>query len=303
MLPAALKGVDAVIHLCAEVGVGQSMYEIDRYVDVNERGTAILLKALSRRPVERLIVASSMSIYGEGLYKTRQGEPVETATRDGQKSWDPVDMKGESLIPVPTPEWKRPALASVYAITKYCQERLCLSVAAAYGMRAVALRLFNVYGPGQALSNPYTGVLAIFAARLLNGQRPLVFEDGGQRRDFVHVEDVVHAFILALEHPEVNGEVFNIGSGRSCTVAQVARLLARHLGRSELEPEVLHKARVGDIRHCFSDLQKARERLGYVPRYGLEEGVAALGPWLAGQSATDGSQIARRELEERGLVA
>ena len=185
----ALDGIDSVIHLAAEVGVGQSMYAIDRYVSVNDGGTAILFQALIDRPVERVVVASSMSIYGEGLYRTAAGDAVEDARRE-PGGWDPAGPGGFPLVPVPTPEWKRPNLASVYALTKFVQERLTLTVAPAYGMQGVALRLFNVYGPGQALSNPYTGVLAIFASRLLNGERPLVFEDGEQRRDFVHVDDV-----------------------------------------------------------------------------------------------------------------
>ena len=173
----ALKGVDKVVHLAAEVGVGQSMYQVGRYVSVNDLGTAVLFQNLIERPVERVVVASSMSIYGEGLYRTQAGELVETAERGnvGSMGWDPVDAGGRSLLPVPTPEWKRPNLASVYALTKFVQERLTLTVSKAYGMEGVALRLFNVYGPGQALSNPYTGVLAIFGSRLINGKAAAAF--------------------------------------------------------------------------------------------------------------------------------
>ncbi|MFC7396147.1 NAD-dependent epimerase/dehydratase family protein [Chelatococcus sp. GCM10030263] len=301
----ALKGVDRVVHLAAEVGVGQSMYAIDRYVAVNDYGTAVVFQQLIDNPVERVVVASSMSIYGEGLYETADGAPFETAERTAitPGSWDPVDAEGRPLKPMATPEWKRPALASVYALTKYVQERLTLNVCAAYGMEGVALRLFNVYGPGQALSNPYTGVLAIFASRLLNGKPPLVFEDGRQRRDFVHVSDVAEAFAVALEHPAAAGQVYNIGSGEHRTVVEVAELLARSMGREEITPEVTGKARTGDIRHCFADISKAERELGFRARQDFGEGLAELASWVAQQEATDRAEEARRELEARGLVA
>jgi dTDP-L-rhamnose 4-epimerase len=302
----AVRGVDAVIHLAAEVGVGQSMYEIERYVDANDRGTAALLEALIPNPVRRIVVASSMSIYGEGLYRTSDGTVVENAARDTARTaggWDPVCQDGTVLLPLPTPETKRPSLASVYAITKYVQERLVLTVAPAYGMEGVALRLFNVYGPGQALSNPYTGVLAIFAARLLNGQAPLVFEDGEQRRDFVHVDDVANAFVLALESPNAAGGLFNIGSGSSVSVRQIAEHLAKAMGRSRIKPHILGKARAGDIRHCFADIRLAERTIGFKPKRSLDEGLSELADWLRHQQATDRVAEARRELEARGLVA
>ncbi len=201
----ALKGIDAVYHFVAMVGVGQSMYELVRYTDVNNVGTAVLLEALIERPVERLVVASSMSIYGEGLYESADGtihSDVER-TLDQLKSnhWEMRSRTGEPLKPVPTPEWKTPSLASVYALSKYDQERMCMMVGRAYGIPSVALRFFNAYGPNQALSNPYTGVLAIFASRLLNGKPPILFEDGNQLRDFVSVYDVARACRLALEVP------------------------------------------------------------------------------------------------------
>jgi dTDP-L-rhamnose 4-epimerase len=303
----ALAGIDKVIHLAAEVGVGQSMYAIERYVSVNDTGTAVLFQALIERPVSRVVVASSMSIYGEGLYRKASGDVTETARRTTDRrpgdSWDPVDETGRALIPVATPEWKRPDIASVYALTKYVQERLTLTVAPAYGMEAVALRLFNVYGPGQALSNPYTGVLAIFASRLLNGQPPLVFEDGAQRRDFVHVEDVARAFLLALEQPRAAGCVFNIGSGQDRTVVEVANDLARAMGRSSIAPELIGKGRLGDIRHCFGDISLAREILGYSPQRDFARSLGELAEWVEHQTALDRVAEARRELETRGLVA
>ena len=302
----ALEGVDSVIHLAAEVGVGQSMYAIDRYVSVNDGGTAVLFQALIDRPVRRVVVASSMSVYGEGLYRTAGGERltdvVRPATRAGG-GWDPLGPDGAPLSPIATPEWKAPNLASVYALTKYVQERLTLTVAPAYGMEGVALRLFNVYGPGQALSNPYTGVLAIFASRLQNRERPMVFEDGEQRRDFVHVDDVARAFLLALEHPQAAGQVFNIGSGRDVSILEVGAALARAMGVPHLTPEVMGKARVGDIRHCFADISLAREVLGFAPRRSFDDSLGELAEWVRLQQAEDRVHDARRELEQRGLVA
>jgi dTDP-L-rhamnose 4-epimerase len=217
--------------------------------------------------------------------------------------WEPVDAEGMPLIAVPTPEWKRPQLASVYALTKYVQERLTLTVASAYGMEAVALRLFNVYGPGQALSNPYTGVLAIFASRLLNGEPVVIFEDGNQRRDFVHVSDVAHAFFLALTKREAAGGVFNIASGRDSTIHDIARALGHAMNRETLPIEFVGKARVGDIRHCFADISLAQQRLDYRPMCDLQDSLGELAEWVAAQRAVDGFAEARRELETRGLVA
>ena len=301
----AIESVDHVVHLAAEVGVGQSMYAVERYVACNDLGTATLLQALIANPVKRVVVASSMSIYGEGLYEAPDGRRHEDVVRTNasEANWDPRDERGRILQPIPTPEWKRPTLASVYALTKYVQERLTLTLAPTYGMEAVALRLFNVYGPGQALSNPYTGVLAIFASRLLNRKPPMVFEDGLQRRDFVHVEDVARAFVLALDHPAAAGGVFNIGSGHERTVLDVARLLARAMNVAEIEPELAGKARAGDIRHCFGDISLARDVLGFTPRRDFSEGLAELAEWVAEQTAVDRVAEARRELELRGLVA
>lgn len=303
----ALRDVNGVFHLAAEVGVGQSMYEIERYVSGNDVGTAVLMQRLIESNVRRIVVASSMSVYGEGLYRRPDGRTVETARRvpevlrDG--NWDPADADGATLQPIATPEEKCVDISSVYALTKYNQEKLTLMLGAAYGIEAVALRLFNVFGPGQALSNPYTGVLAIFSGRLLNGEAPMIFEDGRQERDFVHVRDVARAFRLAMERPDVSGEVFNIGSGRRYTVDTVARLLAAAMGRPELEPWLLGKARAGDIRHCFGDIGKARERLGFEPRHRLEDSLDELVEWVSGQRARDRVVFARRELEMRGLVA
>jgi dTDP-L-rhamnose 4-epimerase len=302
----AVQGADAVVHLAAEVGVGQSMYAVERYVGANDLGTAVLLETLLAHPVRRLVVASSMSIYGEGLYRTADGTVVEQAVRGDRRqsgSWDPVDAQGRPLEPLPTPETKRPALASVYAISKYVQERLVLTVAPAHGMQATALRLFNVYGPGQALSNPYTGVLAIFATTLLNGNAPQVFEDGNQRRDFVHVQDVAKAFVLALQSPAAPGQVFNIGSGTPVSIRQVAEQMATAMARTDLRPVLLGKARTGDIRHCFADIRLAQTALGFEPHRSFANSLPELAEWVRSQQTTDRAAEAHRELEVRGLVA
>jgi dTDP-L-rhamnose 4-epimerase len=296
----ALEGVDAVIHLAARVGVGQSMYEIDEYVSANTHGTSVLLEALLHRPVRKLIVASSMSVYGEGAY-----EPVDAVERRLEdleaRRWEPRGRDGELLRPRPTSEAKACANSSVYALTKYDQERLCLVFGAAYNVPTVALRFFNVYGPYQSLSNPYTGVLAIFASRLLNGRAPLVFEDGEQRRDFVHVRDVARACALALERKDADGLPVNVGSGESVSVNRIARELASVL-ESEIEPEVMGKFRAGDIRHCFADIGRARQLLGFEPQVGLTQGMTELSAWLETQTADDHVDGATAELVARGLA-
>ncbi|MGJ4942059.1 NAD-dependent epimerase/dehydratase family protein [Bradyrhizobium sp. HKCCYLS1011] len=302
----ALRGADTVLHLAAVVGVGQSMYHIDDYVRTNELGTAVLLQALAKHPVERLVVASSMSIYGEGLCHTTAGADVapeeRTLNQLKRADWELYGSRGEALQPVPTPETKQPALSSIYALNKYAQERMCLIIGKAYNIPTVALRFFNVFGPHQALSNPYTGVLAIFAARLLNNRSPLVFEDGLQRRDFVHVHDVARACRLALETSHAN-QAFNIGSGTSRSIVSVARDLAGVMGRGDIAPTITGKYRAGDIRHCFADLDKSRTMLGFEPRVRFEDGLDELARYLAGQIADDQAEQATEELLRRGLVA
>ncbi|RZM36806.1 MAG: SDR family NAD(P)-dependent oxidoreductase [Sphingomonas sp.] len=305
MVGTALRGVDSVIHLAAEVGVGQSMYAIERYTSVNELGTAVLLEQLVAQPVRRIVTASSMSIYGEGRYRNEAGAVFDEVVRNSvalrRRHWDPVGTSDETLIPVPTPETKHPQLASVYAIGKYVQERMPMTVAAAYGMEAVALRLWNVFGPGQALSNPYTGVLAIFASRIANRRAPMIFEDGLQRRDFVHVDDVARAFVLALDEPAAAGGVFNIASGEQRTVLDVAHDLAKAMG-VDTRPDVTGEGRSGDIRHCLADISRARSTLGYVPRENFRERLVDLADWVVGQDAHDGVAAATTELKARGLV-
>ncbi len=303
----ALDGIDGVIHLAAEVGVGQSMYEIARYVGGNDLGTAVLLEAMIDMPVRRIVVASSMSVYGEGLYHSGAGDSIDSVRRRSVDikagRWDPVGPDGSALVPAPTDEQKPVDLASIYALTKYAQERAVLIFGEAYGVDAVALRLFNVFGPGQALSNPYTGVLANFASRLINGQRPMIFEDGRQRRDFVHVRDVARAFRLALEQREAAGHVINIGSGNAYAIADVATMLARAMGVPQLEPDIMGKARSGDIRNCFADISKARDLLGFEPRFRLEDCLDELADWVRQAQAVDRGAEMKRQLEERGLVS
>jgi len=301
----ALDGVHVVYHFAAAVGVGQSMYEIEHYTSTNNLGTAVLLQEVVRRPVQRLIVASSMSIYGEGMYARADGEMADHVERSVEQlragDWEPCDEQGNPLEPMPTPETKAASLSSVYALSKFDQERICLMVGRAYDIPTVALRFFNVFGSRQALSNPYTGVLAIFASRLLNDRPPLVFEDGLQRRDFVSVHDVVQACRLALEVSEAAGRVFNVGSGQSYTIREVAAMLGALLGRP-IEPEICEKYRVGDIRHCFADITSARTVLGYRPAVMLEDGLEELAVWLREQTALDRVADASRELATRGLT-
>jgi dTDP-L-rhamnose 4-epimerase len=306
-LARAMKGVDAVVHLASAVGVGQSMYEIVSYTEINDVGTAALLEVLARNPIERLVCASSMSIYGEGLVARADGTIVAPGERGAEQMkrgiWDLLDEDGEALTPLPTPEDKQPSLSSIYALNKYSQERMCLMVGKAYNLPTVALRFFNVYGPRQALSNPYTGVLAIFASRLLNKRPPLVFEDGNQMRDFVHVEDVARAVLLALETETAAGKVYNVGSGVRRSIHSIGRDLANVMGCPNITPHVLGKYRVGDIRHCFADINRSRAELGFEPQVDWHEGLEEMADWLAGQAAEDSVDRARAELENRGLVA
>lgn len=309
-LKAALAGIDVIFHFAATVGVGQSMYEISRYMSINTLGTAELLQALLdfRIAPEKLIVASSMSIYGEGRYSCTACDikvaPRVRSTRDlraGQ--WDlHCDRCGAPLQPQATDETKPSEITSVYALSKRDQEEICLIYGRTYGLPVTALRFFNIYGTRQALSNPYTGVAAIFASRLLNGQAPLVFEDGCQLRDFVSVHDVVQANMLAMSSPASDDQVINVGSGRPINIQQVAEILARSLDKS-VEPLITHKYRAGDIRHCYADISKARDLLHYEPHVTHEEGFRELAEWLSEQDAEDKAETMLKELRAYGLTA
>lgn len=302
----ALDGIDAVFHFAAAVGVGQSMYEIERYTSINNLGTAVLLEALTKRPVEKLIVASSMSVYGEGEYIDQSGRLCSPPGRRTEQltigQWELEDETGRPLLPVPTAETKPLAPASVYALSKYDQEQLCLIVGRAYKIPTAALRFFNAYGPHQALSNPYTGVLAIFASRLLNNRPPVIFEDGRQQRDFVHVTDVARCCRLAWQTPEAQDMVINVGSGKACSVLEVEESMRKAMNKGEIQPVVSGKFRQGDIRHCFADITRARTILGYQPRVDLHQGLIGLTQWLEGQIAEDRLETASAELDKRGLT-
>jgi dTDP-L-rhamnose 4-epimerase len=304
----ALEGIDSVIHLASAVGVGQSMYRIVDYCTANVLGTATLLQAIidRKRSLKSIVVASSMSAYGEGRYQTADGRLVNPQIRKEAQlaaaDWELRDGDGKTLHPVPTDEDKPLNPTSVYAVNKRDQEEMCLSVGEAYGIPTTALRLFNVYGSRQALSNPYTGVAAVFCARLLNDRPPLIFEDGLQKRDFVHVQDVARAIVSATEKP-VPGEAINIGSGNSVSVIEVAETLAHEM-RKNILPKILGKYRQGDIRHCFADISKARRLLGWEPSRTFRQGVPELVSWVQSQSeARDGADSAWNELEQRGLLS
>lgn len=305
-LDLALDGIDVVYHFASVVGVGQSMYEIFRYTRANNLGTAALWEAIIRRPVSRLIVASSMSVYGEGLYQAADGTLRTPGARESArlkaKQWELFDERGEPLLPLPTPETKPATLSSIYALSKFDQERMSLMLGNTYGIPTVALRFFNVFGQRQALSNPYTGVIAIFAARLLNNRTPLLFEDGYQKRDFVHVHDVAAAAALALTAADAPGQILNIGSGQAVSIIEVASSLATVLGKSNIRPEISGLYRSGDIRHCFADISRARHTLDFKPAISLEAGLLDLVQWLASQKAIDRVDEARGELSARGLA-
>ncbi len=306
----SIEGVDAIYHFAATVGVGQSMYEIQRYMDVNTLGTAQLLQVLldSKQPIEKLVVASSMSIYGEGAYTCAGCGPVAPPIRGNVQlragDWDPGCPRCSGpLTPRPTSEDKGSEVTSVYALSKRDQEELCLTYGRVYDLPVVALRFFNIYGTRQALSNPYTGVAAIFAARLLNNQAPLVFEDGEQQRDFVNIHDIVRANMLALERPEADGHVINIGSGQPISISRVAELLSASLGKRDLPHQLTQRYRSGDIRHCYADLTRARALLGYEPEVTHEQGFAELVEWLRAQQPEDKAETMMGELNAYGLSA
>ncbi len=305
----AVEGVDIIFHLAAAIGVGQSMYEIARYMGANSQGTAHLLQALldSRSQAEKLIVASSMSIYGEGTYACPEHGAVTPPPRPlkqlQHKQWETQCPEcRQNLKPVATSESKPLQATSIYALSKKDQEEMCLLYGRTYELPVVALRYFNIYGTRQALSNPYTGVAAIFASRLLNQRPPLIFEDGLQMRDFVSVEDVVQANILAMERPDADGMALNIGSGQPITIAEIASLLADALN-SKFAAEVTHKFRAGDIRHCFADIGAANRLLGYAPTRSLGDGVPALVEWVRSQTAEDRAEAAVAQLTQFGLTA
>ncbi|HYZ70360.1 MAG TPA: NAD-dependent epimerase/dehydratase family protein [Thermoleophilaceae bacterium] len=305
----ALEGVDRVFHLGGAVGNGESMMNVRRAVDANCGGTATLLEALATRrdQVRRLVVASSMVVYGEGTYACPAHGEVKPAARPVEqlrrRDWEPrCPSCREPVEHVPAREEHALRPVSVYGVTKRDQEELALVLGGAYGFEAVALRYLNVYGPGQALGNPYTGVAAIFAARVLNGRRPLVFEDGRQLRDLVHVSDAVRATLAAMDAPGTSGRAINVAAGGRVEIGELARALARALGREDLEPELPSEFRVGDIRHCLAETALARELLGFEAQTELSEGLPELAEWVAREGVTERGDEALAELRARRLV-
>jgi len=305
----ALAGIEVVFHMAAAVGVGQSMYEIERYMGSNTQGTAVLLQQLLDRKsrVEKLVLASSMSIYGEGKYLCAQCGSVAPQLRAVAqlrlKQWEPnCPTCGEALTPIPTDESKPLQCSSIYALSKKDQEEMSLLFGRTYGLPVVALRYFNIYGTRQALSNPYTGVAAIFASRLMNGNPPLIFEDGAQLRDFVSVEDVVRANLLAMESPQADGMALNIGSGEPISIREVAAELAQAMD-SDITAELTQKYRAGDVRHCFADISAARKFLAYTPQVSFADGLKDLVGWLCLQQPQDRAAEAVAQLSEFGLTA
>jgi dTDP-L-rhamnose 4-epimerase len=305
----ALEGVDAVVHFAAAVGVGQSMYEIERYTSINAIGAAVLLEETVERrdAIRKLLVASSMSIYGEGQYRNPEtGESglapwLRPESQLAAREWELLADDGTPLEPEPTAETKPLRPTSIYAIGKRDHEEMFLAVGAAYRIPTVALRFFNVYGERQALSNPYTGVAAIFSSRLLNDRPPVVFEDGAQTRDFIDVRDIVRCCSLALDQDGADGRTLNVGTGRPTSVNDIAQVIARGLGK-EIEPEVVNQYRAGDIRHCYADTQLANELLGFRAEIPFEAGMEELLAWLEGQEAADSVDAAREALVARGLA-
>lgn len=298
-----LPKVDAVFHKAARVGVGQSMYEIEEYVDVNVRGTALLLELLSTRKhhVRKLVVASSMSIYGEGTYDC----PVCGLRFDADRNirdlkngiYEPRCAQHRvRLKPRPTPECKPLVPTSIYASTKRDQEEMCLMIGKAYGIPTVALRYFNVYGPRQALSNPYTGVLAIFSARLLNNRAPVIFEDGRQTRDFVHVRDIAGANEMALRSSKADGMALNVGTGIPRSIGSIAGDLAKAMGK-KISEKIMGEYRVGDIRHCVADTHLIRKTLGWKPGIRWEDGLEEYVGYIGIETAKD---LVPRAISELG---
>lgn len=305
-LKSAVMDSDVIFHQAAMVGIGQSMYQIEKYMDVNTFGTAKLLDILinEEHDIKKLIVASSMSIYGEGAYECDNCgvvySPLRSKEQMKNKQWEMLCTCGRIVKPIPTDENKPLQPTSIYSISKRDQEEMCLAIGRAHGIPTVALRYFNTYGPRQSLSNPYTGVCAIFSSRIKNNNSPIVFEDGLQTRDFVSVHDIVAANILVMGKSRADYEVFNVGTGLPVSILKIANILNDLYGKN-IKPDVLNKYRSGDTRHCYADITKI-QRLGFKPTISLEDGMRELVSWGKLQEAEDRSNIALEKLKEMGLV-
>jgi dTDP-L-rhamnose 4-epimerase len=303
-----LKGQDAVVHLAAETGTGQSMYEIEKYSAVNIQGTALLLDILANteHSIKKMIVASSRSIYGEGKYNCASHGDVYPGARDDKDmaSGDfgvKCPMCNSDVKMLFTDEESRIHPSSLYGITKQVQEQMFITMGAALGVPSVAFRYQNVYGPGQSLSNPYTGILSIFSTRIRNGNSISIFEDGLESRDFVYIDDVVDATILGLEKDEANYNVFNVGSGEATSVLGVVNTLIEKYG-IDVDVQVTGNYRLGDIRHNIADLTKISNTLGYQPKVSFSEGVGHFTKWVLGQDVdSDDYDRSIQELKDKGL--
>ena len=317
-LKRAISGVEAVFHLASRVGVGQSQYEIDRYIETNIGGTGLLLDTLINCPnkVKKVILAGSMSSYGEGLYrclncaKIRVRPDLRSEEQLKKKEWElKCPICDKTITPVPISEDDELRVNSVYALTKKAQEEISLLIGKTYGIPVVILRYFNVYGPRQSLSNPYTGVMAIFLSRLKNNQPPVIYEDGLQSRDFISVYDIVKANILSLEKKEADFETFNVGTGKPRTILEVAEILSSSLGKASFattkkggEPEISGRFRKGDVRHCFADIKKIKNKLGFEAEVSFSDGIRDLIRWSKRAEAKDYFEKAEEELKRRKLM-
>ena len=306
----ALKDVDVVYHLAAKVGIGQSMYQIEDFVDVNTLGTAKLLDILVNKnnSVKKLIIASSNSTYGEGRYICDNCNKVNPQIRKSDQlekgDWQlNCPICNNKVKPIATDENKPQECTSIYALTKKEQEKMCLMIGETYGINTTALRFFNVYGSRQALSNPYTGVCAIFSTNILCGNPPIIYEDGNQTRDFVHVKDICQALILSLENQHARNEVFNVGTGIPTTIKKMAELLADNIN-PKMKPFITNKFRPGDIRHCYADITRIKSKLGYEPIISIDVGIKELIEWVKmnQDNVEDKTILANEELKNRGLL-
>jgi len=309
ILEDAIRGQDIIVHLAAETGTGQSMYEIERYTKVNIGGTALLLDILANTShhVKKVIVASSRAIYGEGKYKCKELGVVYPEHRSAaamkEKDFE-VHYAGCSpaLEVLPTDEESKIHPSSVYGISKQVQEQLVMTITKSLGIAGVAFRYQNVYGPGQSLHNPYTGILSIFSTRIKNGNPINIFEDGKESRDFVYIDDVVNATLLGIENEKANGNVYNVGTGTPVTVTKVVELLT-HYFDTKVTVEITGNFRIGDIRHNFADITKIKKHLGFKPEITFEEGIERFVKWVKNQAApSDNYEQSLSEMKEKGLL-
>lgn len=305
----AIKGQKIIVHLAAETGTGQSMYEEKKYNDVNVLGTANMLELLSKKhhKVEKIIIASSRAIYGEGKYVCdNHGITYPNQRNDSDMANKQFNLKCEICISTlklaATDETSKIHPSSIYGKTKQIQEEMVMQKAELLGIPAVSFRYQNVYGPGQSLTNPYTGILSIFSTRILNGNPLDIYEDGEESRDFVYIDDVVNATIMGIEKEEANGQVFNVGSGVTTTVKKVAEYL-RSSYNSEVEIAISGKYRLGDIRHNYADLTKINNILGFIPEYDFQKGICEFVEWVNTQEIMEDKYASSIiELEKKGLI-